>query len=363
MTMLAKQRRAAVIGATGVAGQQFLVALDGHPWFQVTALAASGRSAGRSYQEAIRDANGAQRWWCSEAPPRDVLALPVQDAAEFDPGTVDVVFSAVESDAARELEPRYAADVPVLSTASAFRYEPDVPIIIPGINMKHAALIDEQRHRRGWKGFIIPGPNCTVTGLAITLRPLLDRFGIRHVVMTSMQGVSGAGRAGGVLALDILDNLIPFIVGEEGKVEREAAKIFGTVSEGAIIPASLSVSATCTRAAVLEGHTEAVSVATERPCSPADAAAAMTEFEGDLAGLNLPSAPSHMILVHTDPFRPQPRLDRDAEGGMATSVGRLRPEPTFAHGVKYILVSHNTRMGAATGAILTAEYLAHSGRL
>lgn len=361
--MAVNQRRAAIIGATGVAGQQFLAALDQHPWFRVTALAASGRSAGKPYGEAICGPHGARRWWCSQEPPRDVLQLPVQNAAEFDPGTVDIVFSAVESDAARELEPRYAAAVPVLSTASAFRYEPDVPIIIPGINLDHAALIDEQRRRRGWKGFIIPGPNCTVTGLAITLKPLLDRFGIRHVVMTSMQGVSGAGRAGGVLALDILDNLIPFIAGEEGKVEREAAKILGTPSEGTVVPASFSVSATCTRVAVVDGHTEAVSVATEQPCSPAEAAEAMTEFDGDLVGLDLPSAPSHMIVVHADPFRPQPRLDRDAERGMATSVGRLRAEPTFTHGVKYVLVSHNTRMGAADGAVLTAEYLARAGRL
>jgi aspartate-semialdehyde dehydrogenase len=353
----------AVVGATGIAGQQFLVALANHPWFEVTALAASGRSAGRPYGEAIRDAKGALRWWCQEEPPAEVLGLTVQNASELDPASVDVAFSAVESDAARELEPQFAAEVPVFSTASAFRYEPDVPIIIPGVNLAHTALIDEQRQRRGWKGFLIPIPNCTVTGLAITLKPLLERFGIRHVVMTSMQSVSGAGRSPGVLALDILDNIIPFISGEEEKVEREAAKILGTVSGGTVAPASFSVSATCTRTAVLDGHTEAVSVATEKPCSPAAAAAAMTEYEGDLRGLDLPSAPHRMIQVHTDPFRPQPRVDRDAGGGMTTSVGRLRPEPVFGHAVKYVLVSHNTKMGAAKGAVLIAEYLAHAGRL
>ena len=361
--MASRKRRAAVVGATGIAGQQFLVALDGHPWFEVTALAASERSAGRPYREAIRDASGARRWWCTEEPPRAVLDLPVQEASRLDPGSVDVVFSAVESDAARELEPAYAAVVPVLSTASAFRYEEDVPIIIPGVNLAHATLIDEQRRRRGWKGYVLPIPNCTVTGLAITLKPLLERFGIRHVIMTSMQAVSGAGRVGGVLSLDVVDNIVPFIAGEEGKVEREAGKILGRLEGTAITPTSFSVSATCTRVAVLDGHTEAVSVATERPCSPAEAAAAMTEFDGDIGGLGLPSAPTRMILVHTDPFRPQPRLDRDADGGMATSVGRLRPEPTFANGVKYMLVSHNTRMGAAKGAVLIAEYLVHTGRL
>jgi aspartate-semialdehyde dehydrogenase len=360
---MASKRRVAVVGATGIAGQQFLVALAGHPWFEVTALAASARSAGAAYGQAIRDASGARRWWCAEEPPAAVLDLPVQDAARLDPTAVDLVFSAVESDAARELEPRFAEHVPVISTASAFRYEPDVPIVVPGVNLAHSALIDEQRRRRSWKGFIVPNPNCTVTGLVITLKPLLDHFGIRSVVMTSMQGVSGAGRSPGVVALDILDNIIPFIAGEEEKVEREAGKILGDVAGGTVAAAGFGVSATCTRAAVIEGHTEAVSVATERPCSPAAAAAAMTEFEGDLRGLDLPSAPRHLILVHTDPFRPQPRLDRDAEGGMATSVGRLRAEPTWEHGVKYVLVSHNTRMGAAKGAVLVAEYLAHAGRL
>jgi aspartate-semialdehyde dehydrogenase len=361
--MTTKKRRAAVVGATGVAGQQFLTALDDHPWFEVTAVAASERSAGRTYRDAIHDQNGARQWWCAGDPARAVLGLTVQNARDFDPGTVDVIFSAVESDAARELEPRFAAEVPVLSTASAFRYEPDVPIVIPGINLGHVALIDVQRRRRGWKGFVIPGPNCTVTGLAITLKPLLDRFGVRHVIMTSMQSVSGAGRAGGVLGLDIIDNIIPFISGEEGKVEREAVKVLGALSGDGIAPAAFSVSATCTRAAVLEGHTEAVVVATEEPCTPAEAAAAMTEFDGDIVGLDLPSAPPRLIAVHTDPYRPQPRLDRDAGGGMTTSVGRLRPEQTFGHGVKYMLVSHNTQMGAAKGAVLIAEYLAHTGRL
>lgn len=361
--MAAKRRRVAVIGATGIAGQQFLVALTRHPWFEVTALAASARSAGRPYGEAIRDGSGARRWWCAAEPPGDVMDLQVQNAEDFDPRSVDIVFSAIESDAARQLEPRFAAEVPVFSTASAFRYEPDVPIIIPGVNLDHAALIDTQRRQRGWKGFVIPIPNCTVTGLAITLKPLLEQFGLRHVVITSMQSVSGAGRSPGVLALDVIDNIIPFISGEEEKVEREAAKILGKLSGDSIEPTSFSVSATCTRAAVLDGHTETVSVATEKPCSPEAVAASMAEYQGDLAGLGLHSAPQRLILVHPDPYRPQPRLDRDADGGMATTVGRLRPERTFGHGVKYVLVSHNTQMGAAKSAVLIAEYLAHVGRL
>ena len=357
-----RKRAVAVVGATGVAGQQFLAALAGHPWFEVTALAASARSAGRPYGEAIRDPSGARRWWCSEEPAAEFLGLPLEDAARLDPGRVDLVFAAVESEAARELEPVYARAVPVVSTAAAFRYEPDVPIALPGVNLAaHLPLVEQQRQRRGWKGFILPLPNCTTVGLAISLKPLLDGFGLERVLMTSMQGLSGAGRSPGVIALDILDNLIPYIPKEEEKVATETAKILGRLGEGGIAPHPAPVGATCTRAAVLEGHTIAVTIATTRPCSPSAAAEAMRAFRPDYAGLDLPSAPAHAIIVHDDPFRPQPRLDRDAEGGMATSVGRLRAEPAVERGLKYVALSHNTRMGAAKGAVLAAEYLCRTG--
>src|SRR5262245_11802434 len=178
-----RARRVAVVGATGIAGQQFLAALANHPWFTVTALAASERSAGKPYADAIRDANGARRWWVTGAEPSPaVLGLPVQDAAKLDPGTVDLVFAAVESDAARELEPMYARAVPVVSTAAAFRYEADVPILLPGVNMaSHLPLVESQRRKRGWKGFVLPLPNCTTVGLAISLKPLLERFGVKRV--------------------------------------------------------------------------------------------------------------------------------------------------------------------------------------
>ena len=257
------KKRAAVVGATGIAGQQCLVALDRHPWFDVVMLAASERSAGKSYASAIRDATtGARRWWCVEEPPATVLDLPVEHAEQLNLAGIDVVFSAVESDAARLLEPRYAKTTAVISTASAFRYDDDVPIMVPGVNLTHAAQIDAQRRGRGWRGFIAPLPNCTTMGLVITLKPLLDRFGIERVLMTSMQGISGAGRSPGVVALDILDNIIPYIPGEEEKVAKETGTILGRLGEGGIHPARFPVSATCTRAAVIEGHTEAVSVST-----------------------------------------------------------------------------------------------------
>jgi len=357
------KKRVAVVGATGLAGQQFLASLAGHPWFEVTALAASERSAGKPYGEAIRDASGARRWWVAAAEPApQFLALPVEEASRLDPSRVDLVFAAVESEPARELEPLYARAVPVVSTAAAFRYEDDVPIALPGVNLAaHIPLVEQQRRRRGWKGFVLPLPNCTTVGLAISLKPLVDRFGVKRVLMTSLQGISGAGRSPGVVALDIVDNVIPFIPKEEEKVARETAKILGRLGEGGIEPHPAAVGATCTRVGVLEGHTLAVTVETERPCDPREAAESMRAFRGDYAGLGLPSAPAHPILVHDDPFRPQPRLDRDAEGGMATSVGRLRAEPAVGHGLKYVALSHNTRMGAAHGAVLVAEYLCHAG--
>jgi len=359
------RKRVAVVGATGIAGQQFLLALAQHPWFEIVALAASERSAGKTYRAALRDPkSGARRWWCAEEPPAQLLDLPVENADGLELAGVDLVFSAIESDAARELEARYAQSTPVLSTASAFRYDEDVPILVPGVNPEHAALIDRQRRARGWRGFVAPLPNCTTMGLVMTLRPLQDRFGVQRVVMTSLQGISGAGRSPGVIALDIVDNVIPYIPGEEEKVARETGKILGRLDRsGRIEPAPFPVSATCTRVAVSEGHTESVAVSLGAAATPADVAAAFGNFGRDLARLELPSAPRRLITVHEDPFRPQPRLDRDADGGMTTSVGRIREDAALAHGVKYVLVSHNTRMGAAKGAVLTAECLALGGHL
>jgi aspartate-semialdehyde dehydrogenase len=356
--------RVAIIGATGVVGQQFIVALEGHPWFELSCLAASKRSAGKSYAEALQDeTTGAQRWFCEEDPPEEVLEMEVEDASQLEPSKVDLVFSAIGAEQARELEPLFAKDVPVVSTASAFRYEDDVPILIPGVNQEHAELIRVQRSKRGWKGFITPIPNCTTTGLAITLKPLHDTFGVSKVIMTSMQALSGAGRSPGVLGLDILDNVIPFIPKEEEKVHTETLKILGSLKGDSIEPAEFKVSCTCTRVNVRDGHTEAVFVSLNRKGGVEEAKKAMRDFSGCLKPLGLPSAPEEMIVIHEDPFRPQPRLDRDRHGGMATVVGRIREDPVLENGIKYVLVSHNTKMGAAKGAVLVAEYLAKYGYL
>ena len=354
--------KAGIVGATGIVGQQFLVALKGHPWIEIAALAASERSAGRSYKEAITDSqSGALRWFCQEPPVEEVMAMPVQNGAEMDVSALGIVFSAIESDQAKILEPKFARDKAVISTASAFRYEEDVPILIPGINSEHAKLINTQRKARGWKGFITPIPNCTTAGLAIALKPIYESFGVNAVIMTSMQALSGAGRSPGVIGLDILDNVIPFIAGEEEKVQRETQKILGNFAGDSVNPAKFNVSCTCTRVNVREGHTESVFVSAQKACDVNEVATVMREYNGSAKEGELPSAPKHMIIVHEDPFRPQPRLDRDAEDGMATVVGRIRKDNVLNNGIKYLLVSHNTKMGAAKGAVLVAELLIRDG--
>jgi len=351
----------AVVGATGIAGQQVLAALDGHPYFEIAALAASERSAGRNFEQAITDAqSGMRRWYVDGGePPRDAMRLEVQDAKAMRLDGVKLVFAAVESEAARELEPIYAREVPTISTARPYRMERDVPLVIPGVNLDHIAIAEEQRRRRGWKGFIATLPNCTATGLAITLKALDQRFGIDAAIVTTMQGISGAGRD--LPALDIVENIIPYIPREEERVMIETRKILGTIAEGGIAEMPLKVSATCTRASVLAGHTEAVAVSLKRAASVEDAIAAFEDYGRGFTDLGLPNSPRRMITVHRNPMRPQPRLDRDADRGMTTSVGRVRADEVLPNGIKYLLVSHNAAMGAGRGAVLLAEYLKHSG--
>jgi aspartate-semialdehyde dehydrogenase len=351
----------AVVGATGIAGQQVIAALDGHPDFEIAALAASERSAGKNFEQAITDADsGLRRWYVDGGePPAAALALEVQDARAMRLDDIRLVFAAVETEAARELEPLYAQRVPTISTARPFRMDPDVPLVIPGVNLDHFAIVSEQQRRRGWKGFIATLPNCTATGLAVTLKALDQRFGLDAAIVTTMQGISGAGRD--LPALDIVENIIPYIPREEERVRIETCKILGRVAAGAITELSLRVSATCTRASVLAGHTEAVTVGLKRAASVEEVIAAMEAFGREFTNLRLPTSPKNMITVHRNPMRPQPRLDRDADRGMTTSVGRVRPDEVLANGFKYLLVSHNAAMGAGRGAVLLAEYLKHTG--
>lgn len=353
-----KKKRVAVVGATGIAGQQFLTALENHPWFEVHALAGSPRSAGKTYENAIKTPSGQINWWQNEEIPKKYKQMVVQLATELDPKQFDIVFTAVESDAARELETIYAEHVPTISTASAYRMEDDVPLLIPGVNSDHVAMIEKQQKNRGWKGFVIPIPNCTTYGLACSLAPIYKKFGVKGVVMTSMQATSGAGRNGGVLSLDMLDNLVPYIPKEEEKVEIETQKILGKLENDLVTDASFGVSCTCTRVPVTDGHTETVFVATDKKVSSDEVLEAFRTYETGLEGL--PSAPANFYHVHDDPFHPQPRIDRDKDGGMSTHIGRVREDKVLG-GVKYVLLSHNTKAGAAKGAILIAEYLCRNG--
>ncbi|SFL21040.1 aspartate-semialdehyde dehydrogenase [Paenibacillus sp. 1_12] len=351
--------KAAIVGATGMAGQQFVQALTEHPNFEVVQMVTSRNAV--NYEKALLEANGSSRWTQSSPIPEDMKGIPVVSSKDFSPEKLDVIFTAVESDLAKELEPWFAQTTPTFSTASAFRYFDDTPLMITGVNDDHAHLVHTQRLQRGWKGFVLPVPNCTVTGLAITLKPLQQHFGINNVLMVSMQAVSGAGRSPGVRTLDILDNIIPYIPSEEGKVKIELLKILGEFNENSIEQAKINVNCLCTRVNVLDGHTEAVFVGLDKKAEIEEIRAVIQNYD-PYKNRKLHSAPNQMIQVYEDPYRPQPRLDREIGGGMTTSLGRLEADPVLG-GVKYVLVSHNTKMGAGKGAVLLAESMLEQGIL
>jgi aspartate-semialdehyde dehydrogenase len=350
--------KVALIGATGAVGQEFVIALNKHPWFELTQIASSERSAGKKYIEALHDpSTGILRWHNREQIPEYIRDMIINKVEDIDKKNFDLIFTALESSDAKAIEPSFARSLPVISTAAAFRYENDVPILIPGVNDEHAHLLNVQRKNRGWKGFIAPLPNCTTTGLAITLKPIMDKFGIENVFMTSMQALSGAGRSPGVIALDIMDNIIPYIPKEEEKVQVETKKILGNLDTHFIVPNPIKVSCTCTRVPVSDGHTETVFVETKRPAEPEKVKDEMLKFSKSVTIKKLPTAPREYIVVTDDPARPQPRIDREINDGMTTVVGRLRKDTVFDNGVKYILLSHNEKMGSAKGAVLLAELL------
>jgi aspartate-semialdehyde dehydrogenase len=350
--------KVALIGSTGAVGQEFVVALDKHPWFELTHVVSSERSVGKKYIDAIRDPqSGILKWHNREPVPDYIRNTVISKLDDIDPKDFDLIFTAVESDAAQTIEPKLATHVPIISTAAAFRYENDVPILIPGINDDHVELLEKQKKTRGWDGFIAPLPNCTTTGLAITLKPIITNFGIKGVFMTSMQALSGAGRSPGVIALDILDNVIPYIPKEEEKVQIETKKILGKYDDqsGNIVSDDLKVSCTCTRVPVSDGHTEIVFVETTKNTDPESVTKSMMQFSENISIKALPSAPKEYILVNDDPTRPQPRIDREINNGMTTIVGRLRKDTVFENGIKYVLLTHNEKMGSAKGAVLLAE--------
>jgi aspartate-semialdehyde dehydrogenase len=334
-----------VLGATGVVGQRFVRRLASHPWFEVRHLAASEKNAGKEYREACA--------WRIPGPPYaglgDRRLVAADPAAAPDP----VVFSALDADVARTLEPAFAArGAWVFTNASAFRMAADVPLLIPEVNADHLALVEHQRRARGWKGAIVANPNCTATVLAVALAPLHAAFGIETVIMTSMQSISGAGYPG-VASLDILGNVIPFIRSEEGKVEEETPKLLGRLESDAVRPAPFVMSALCHRVPVLDGHTEAVSVRLKGSPGPAAVREALATFRGAAQKLGLPSAPAAPVRLHDLEDRPQVRIDVEEEGGMPVHVGRVRECKVL--GIKFSLLGHNTERGAAGASILNAE--------
>ncbi len=358
------KKKVAIVGVTGAVGQEFVQSLENHPWFEVTQIAASERSAGKKYTDAIRDPNsGIVSWEVGGEIPQYVRDMIVKNIDEVDASQLDLVFSAVESGAARDIETKFAADIPVISTSSAFRYEEDVPILIPGINDEQAELLETQKKNRKWKGWVAPLPNCTTTGLVITLKPLYEKYGAKKVMMTSMQAISGAGRSPGVGAMNITDNILPYIPKEEGKVRKETRKILGKLKDGKIEEADIKVSCTCTRVPVIDGHTESVFVETNKEIDPEKAKKLYADENKNISVVGLPSAPEEYYAFHEDPTRPQPRMEREVGGGMTTTIGRVEKEELFDHGLKYMLFSHNKKMGSAKGAVLLAEMLYKKGKI
>jgi len=356
------KKRVAIIGVTGSVGQEFVLSLDNHPWFEVTQIAASERSAGKKFPDAIREPSGIIAWDVGGEIPEYVRDMVVRRVDEIDTSQLDLVFSAVESEAARDIETSMAAELPVISTSSAYRYEDDVPILIPGVNDEQSELLDIQKKNRNWKGWVAPLPNCTTTGLAITLKPLLEKYGAKKVMMTSMQAISGGGKSG-VSAMGITDNILPYIPKEEGKVRIETRKILGKLENGKIKDADIRVSCTCTRVPVIDGHTESVFVETEKEIDPKVAKDTYDEYNKSISIAGLPSAPKDYYAFHEDPTRPQPRMEREVGGGMTTTIGRVEKEELFEHGLKYMLFSHNKKMGSAKGAVLVAEMLYKKGKI
>ncbi|MEM1526020.1 MAG: aspartate-semialdehyde dehydrogenase [Ignisphaera sp.] len=347
------KRRVAVLGATGIVGQRFVSLLADHPWFELAMVTASERFVGRRYSEAVK--------WVIEKPMPEIVedfVLETLDVKRIVEEKIDIVFVALPKEVAVTVEPELAGKgLAVVSNASNMRLEPDIPLLDPEINADHVEIVEFQRRNRGWSGAIAKVPNCTTAILVLTLKPLYDEFGIKRVVVASMQGLSGAGLTG-VPSMYILDNIIPFIEGEEEKLETESRKILGTITGGSIaINNEFLVSASCHRVMVLEGHSLAVFVETSRKVEVEEVIKAMEEFRGNkIKGLGLPTAPVKPIIVRREVDRPQPRLDRFAGNGMSVVVGRIREEKTL-NGVKYFAVGHNTIRGAAGTGVLIAELM------
>ncbi len=338
-----------ILGATGAVGQRFIQLLADHPWFEIAALAGSERSAGQKY--------GDLRWVLDSDPPPYIGDMIVTAPEPGLPGKI--TFSALPSEVAREVEPNFAAHgYVVCSNASAYRESPNVPLLIPELNADHIAMIEKQRAAMNWSGLIVTSPNCTTTGLAMTLHPLHQAFNVQQVFVTTLQAVSGAGYPG-VSFMDIHDNLIPYIGGEEEKIRSETCLLLGTMAAGERLPAQIGISVQVNRVPVRDGHTLSIAAKFERSPTVEEAIQALEDFHSPDVLRQLPSAPARPIFVRREIDRPQPRRDRSAGDGMAVTVGRVRPCPLLD--LRMVSVVHNTLRGAASGSILNAELLVAKG--
>ncbi len=344
---MSRKYRVGILGATGTVGQRFIQLLENHPQFEISALAASDRSAGKTFAEACA-------WKLAGAMPEYVKGIGVQPIAP--PLDCDIVFSSLPSSVARETEEAFArAGYPVISNSSSYRMDEDVPLLIAEINHRHTDLIEVQRKKRGFtSGFIVTNPNCAVISFAPPLAALHRKFGVESVIVTTLQAISGAGYPG-VPSLDITDNVIPYIAGEEPKVETEAQKILGVFANGVIEKADFTVSAQCFRVHVIDGHTVSARVNLKETATLEEIIEAMSSFPS----LDLYSSPKKFIDVCDEPSRPQPRLDRDSGNGMTITVGRIFPDNIFDY--RFVALSHNTVRGAAGSAVLNAELLISKG--
>ena len=350
---MSKKIPVGIVGATGTVGQRFIQLLEGHPWFEVSWLAASDRSAGKSYVDAAT-------WRLSTPIPQHIADMRVRSAAP-DKDTPRLIFAALDATAAKEIEPMFAdAGCAVVSNSSAFRMASQVPLVIPEVNGDHTELIKTQSWYKKNGGFMVTNPNCSAIGLVMALAPLHRRFTVEKIFVATMQAVSGAGYPG-VPSLDIVGNVIPYIANEEQKMEAESCKLLGRVSNGTVTPADLKLSAHCNRVAVEDGHTESVSMKLGKRAQADEIIAAWEEFRCYAQKLNLPTAPDQPVIYERAPDRPQPRLDRDRGRGMSAVVGRLRPCNIFDW--KFTVLSHNTIRGAAGAAILNGELLKAQGYL
>ena len=339
----------AVLASTGSVGQRMISLLDGHPWFEVVEVTASERSEGKTYQEACH-------WFLSKPMPeyvKNMKLLPTEASALKQ---AKIVFSALPADIAKEIEPDFAkAGMYLSSNASAYRKDPLVPLLVPEINPDHLDLIELQHSQYGWSGGIITNPNCTTTGFVIPLHAIDQKFHVKQIFAFSMQALSGAGIPG-VPSLDIIDNVIPYIGGEEEKLEFEPKKIMGTMNVDSLSLHPMAISSHTNRVAVVDAHTICCTIATEEKPTVEEIIETVKSFQVPEVTRSLPSCPKQAIIYHEEPNRPQPRLDRDLENGMATSIGRIRKDTILDY--RFVSVSHNTIRGAAGGSILNGELIA-----